>query len=160
MSLIAGIPGSSENIEAISIVDRFLEHPRVYVFHNNGDPKYFISSADLMTRNLDFRIEATVPILDPKLKQRIQDILDIQWCDNVKARVLDKHQSNESRTLKINGKIRSQEVIHQYLATGGLPLSVKQARKRWAKQLIRDTKQRELLLKSDQTPIKNQNKKK
>lgn len=148
MSLVAGVKGASENIQAISIVDRFLEHPRVYAFHNNGEPKYFISSADLMTRNLDFRVEATVPILDPNLKQRVQDILDIQWCDNVKARELDKEQTNQYRKLKINGKIRSQEVIHQYLQTGKLPYAVKQLRKRWSRQLLQEAKQRAQKLKA------------
>lgn len=129
-SLIPGIPEISENIEVISIVDRFLEHPRVFVFHNAGAPEYFISSADLMTRNLDYRVEVSAPINDPALQQRIQDILDIQWCDNVKARHLDKTQSNQIRKNKLKAKIRSQEVIHQYLEEQKLPNSVQRFRKR------------------------------
>lgn len=136
MSLVPGIKGVSENIEAISIIDRYLEHPRVYIFHNAGNPQYFISSADLMTRNLDCRVEVTAPIFDPSLKQQIQGIIDLQWCDNVKSRVLDKKQSNKYRKLKINGKIRSQEAIYNYLKDGILPLSVRQKRKKNDKDLI------------------------
>ena len=142
LSLVPGIKGLSENIEAISIVDRYLEHPRVYVFHNAGDPKYFISSADLMTRNLDFRVEVTAPIFDVRIKQQIQDILDLQWCDNVKARVLDKDQKNKYRKLKINGKIRSQEATYKYLKDGKIPLSVRQKSSKFDKELILKAKKR------------------
>lgn len=135
MSLIPGVEGVSENIEAISIVDRYLEHSRVFIFHNGGEPKYFISSADLMTRNLDYRVEVTAPINDPTLQQRMQDIVDIQWCDNVKARQLVESMANDVRKTNGKGKLRSQEAIHTYLATGKLPKVVKQARVRWAKEL-------------------------
>lgn len=121
-SLVPGLAGISENIEAISIVDRFLEHPRVYVFRNAGKPQYFISSADLMTRNLDFRVEVTCPIYDKQHQKTIQKILDIQWADNVKARVIDASQSNVMRTRKKkSAKIRSQEQIHDYLLRGKTP---------------------------------------
>lgn len=121
-SLLPGVPGLSDNIEGISIVDRFLEHPRVYVFHNGGDSDYFLASADLMTRNIDHRIEVMAPVRDPVLCRCIRDILDIQWADNVKARVLDAAQSNKMRE-RSNGvrRIQSQEVIHHYLATGHKP---------------------------------------
>lgn len=142
MSLVPGVKGLSENIEAISVVDRFLEHPRVYIFHNNGEPVYLISSADIMTRNLDYRVEVSVPILDPVLQKRIQDVIDIQWCDNVKARTLDGKQSNRYRRLKINGNVRSQEVIHRYLKDGSMPVSVKQVRKKLDRQLVNDAKAR------------------
>lgn len=122
-TLAAGEKGFSENIEAISIIDRFLEHPRVFIFHNRGQPLYFISSADLMTRNLDFRVEVTCPIHDPKLQKKIQTIIDLQWADNVKARVLDRQQTNPMRKLK-GPNIRSQEAIHRYLGTGELPASL------------------------------------
>ncbi|MEM6773355.1 MAG: polyphosphate kinase 1, partial [Pseudomonadota bacterium] len=121
-SLQPGVKGISENIEGISIVDRYLEHPRVYVFYNAGDPEYYISSADLMTRNLDYRVEVMAPILDPDARETIQTVLDIQWQDNVKARILDRGQSN--KLVKRRGKaaaIRSQEAIHAYLATGRRP---------------------------------------
>ena len=121
-SLVPGVKGLSENIEAISIVDGFLEHPRVYVFRNGGKPEYFISSADLMTRNIDFRVEVTCPIYDPKLQETLQDILDIQWADNVKARVIDASHTNSFRPRKKSKvKIRSQILIHKYLSTGKMP---------------------------------------
>ncbi len=121
-SLLPGVKGISENIEAISIVDRFLEHPRVYVFYNRGHPRYMISSADLMTRNLDYRVEVLCPIFDRDAQRTMQNILDQQWHDNVKARIIDKGQSNEyvSRGKRV-ARIRSQETIHQYLQTGKLP---------------------------------------
>ncbi|MFT3930237.1 MAG: polyphosphate kinase 1 [Spongiibacteraceae bacterium] len=119
-SLAPGVKGLSENIEAISIVDRFLEHPRVFIFHNQGRPLYFISSADLMTRNLDFRVEVTCPIYDPKLQKKLQSIIDVQWADNVKARILDENQNNQMKTRR-GTAIRSQEAIHYYLQSGELP---------------------------------------
>ena len=94
-SLRPGVKGISENIEAISIVDRYLEHPRVYVFYNRGHPRYMISSADLMTRNLDYRVEALCPIFDRDAQRTIQNILDQQWHDNVKARIIDRDQAND-----------------------------------------------------------------
>lgn len=121
-SLLPGVAGISENIRAISIVDRFLEHPRAFIFYNRGDPRYLIASADLMTRNLDFRVEVLCPILDADAQRMLQDILDQQWHDNVKARVLDAAQSNSFVPSKPKAaKIRSQESIHRYLATGKLP---------------------------------------
>ena len=123
-SLVPGIKDFSENIEAISIVDRFLEHPRVFIFNNKGRPLYFISSADLMTRNLDFRVEVTCPIYDSKLQKRLQDIIDIQWNDNVKARILDEEQNNRIRNRR-GGVIRSQEAIHHYLQSEELPEGLK-----------------------------------
>ena len=121
-SLKPGVKGISENIEAISIVDRYLEHPRVYVFHNRGTPRYFIGSADLMTRNIDYRVEVICPIFDRDAQDLIQDVLDQQWNDNVKARVLDAEQSNRKVKLrKKEVRLRSQETIHRYLSTGKLP---------------------------------------
>ncbi|MBB3046840.1 polyphosphate kinase [Litorivivens lipolytica] len=122
-SLVPGIKGVSDNIEAISIVDRFLEHPRVYMFYNGGDPRYFLSSADLMTRNIDYRVEVMCPVYDPVAKKTLQDILDIQWADNVKARVLESNLVNRLRLprKKKTKRIRSQEAIHRYLSKGRLP---------------------------------------
>ncbi|GAB5414523.1 MAG: polyphosphate kinase 1 [Congregibacter sp.] len=121
-SLQPGVKGISENIEAISIVDRYLEHPRVYAFYNAGKPEYYIGSADLMTRNLDYRVEVLCPVRDKSACETIQTVLDIQWHDNVKARVVDREQKNKLVARK--GKsptIRSQEAIHTYLSTGKKP---------------------------------------
>lgn len=114
-SLVAGVKGLSENIEAISIVDKYLEHSRVFIFHNNGDEKYFISSADWMTRNLDHRSEVAVPILDKKIQKELRNIIDTLWLDNTKARKLGSQQNNEYR--KPNGKlkIRAQEEMFNLL---------------------------------------------
>ncbi len=122
-SLVPGVNGISENIEAISIVDRFLEHPRVYMFYNRGDPRYFLSSADLMTHNIDYRVEVMCPVYDSAAKKILQDILDIQWADNVKARVLESNLMNRLRLprKKKTKRIRSQEAIHRYLSKGRLP---------------------------------------
>lgn len=121
-SLVPQVAGLSDNIEAISIVDRYLEHPRVYVFHNDGEPEYYIGSADLMTRNIDYRVEAIAPVHDPQYQQQIQDILNIQWCDNIKARIIDGKMKNKRRERGRNAPIiRSQEAIHTYLSTGKLP---------------------------------------
>jgi len=121
-SLLPGVKGISENIQGISIVDRFLEHPRAYVFYNRGKPRYFIGSADLMTRNLDYRVEVLCPVHESKAQKMIQDILDQQWNDNVKARVIDQNQLNDRVTPKKKvARIRSQETIHRYLSEGKLP---------------------------------------
>ncbi|MFZ6051784.1 polyphosphate kinase 1 [Halocola ammonii] len=93
-SLIPGVKGKSENIQVISIVGRFLEHSRIMVFSNGGSPLYFISSADWMTRNLDHRIEVTAPVSDPELQLELRDYLDIQFSDNVKARLIDRKLQN------------------------------------------------------------------
>lgn len=114
-NIVPGVKGVSENIEAISIVDRFLEHARVYVFHNQGKPEYYISSADLMTRNLDYRVEVTCPIYDEQAKKKIQMVLDAQWRDRVKARILNAQQDNQIKPRGNARKIRSQEQIHKRL---------------------------------------------
>ena len=95
--LVPGVPGMSENISAISIVDKFLEHPRVFIFANDGDPKVFISSADWMTRNLDNRVEVGTPIYQEDIKQELIDTFEISWRDNVKARIFDAKQQNRYR---------------------------------------------------------------
>ena len=87
--LIPGLPGLSENIEVISIIDKFLEHTRLYVFGNNNDPKIYISSADWMTRNIENRVEVSCPIYDVDIKKELLETFEISWCDNVKARILN-----------------------------------------------------------------------
>ncbi|ATL49903.1 polyphosphate kinase 1 [Chitinophaga caeni] len=103
-----------ENMEAVSIVDEYLEHARVAIFHNEGKPKVYISSADWMVRNLDHRVEAAVPILDPGIQQELIDIMNIQFEDNVKARILDNHQKNEYKR-RPGKKIQAQVEIYKYL---------------------------------------------
>ena len=114
-ALRPGVPGLSDNIKVISIIDRFLEHPRVMVFHNKGNPQLYISSADSMSRNIDGRIEVGTPIYDERLKQRIMDILELQLSDTCKARVIDADQQNEYVKRGNRRKIRSQVAIYDYL---------------------------------------------
>lgn len=113
-----------KNIHAVSIVDEFLEHARYMVFHNNGSPKVYISSADWMVRNLDHRVEAACPILDPTLKQEIIDIIQIQLRDNVKARLLTNDLSNEF-VLHKGKPLRSQQEIFSYLLGKSAPKQIK-----------------------------------
>ena len=106
---------SKNNINAISIVDQYLEHARVMIFHNNGKEKVFISSADWMVRNLDHRIEVAVPILDLKIKKELIDIINIQLKDNNKARILDTELTN-NYVPSIGRKIvKSQVETYHYL---------------------------------------------
>ncbi|MCH2082492.1 MAG: polyphosphate kinase 1 [Saprospiraceae bacterium] len=114
-SLIPGRKGFSRNINAISIVDRFLEHARVFIFHHRGDEKTYLSSADWMVRNLSHRIETTFPIYDEKLKQEVKDFIQIQLNDNVKARILDQSLSNVYKRDGSNIPIRSQIETYFYI---------------------------------------------
>jgi polyphosphate kinase len=102
-------------VKAISIIDEYLEHARVFIFHNNGSEKAYISSADWMVRNLDHRVEATCPVFDENIKKVLKNILEIQLSDNVKARILNNELSNRyARDRKIK-KVRSQVEIYNYL---------------------------------------------
>lgn len=102
-------------IQAISIVDEYLEHARVMIFHNGGNEKVYISSADWMVRNIDHRIEAACPILEEGIRKEIKELLDIQLSDNIKARVLDNELSNQYINPRNTKKIRSQVEIYNYL---------------------------------------------
>ena len=113
--LVPGIKGLSENIKVISIVDRFLEHSRVYIFANGGTPKYYISSADWMVRNFDHRFEAATPIYDKKLQQELMDMLQLQLHDNVKARLVNSVPVNQYQKTGSKEKLRSQFAIYEYL---------------------------------------------
>ncbi|MCW3072943.1 MAG: polyphosphate kinase [Flaviaesturariibacter sp.] len=104
-----------EPITSVSIVDEYLEHARVWIFHNGGKEKVYISSADWMTRNLDHRVEASCPVLDHRIKQELIDIINIQLQDNVKARTLDNELSNEYIHLENHPPIRSQVETYNYL---------------------------------------------
>lgn len=114
-SLVPGVKGLSENIEIISIVDRFLEHNRLFVFCNNGDELYYLASADWMSRNLDLRIEVACPIYDKNLQKVIKDILNFQLTDNCKARLINTKKNNAYKLTNSAKKIRSQEAIYYYL---------------------------------------------
>jgi polyphosphate kinase len=115
LSLIPGIKKLSEKIEAIGIVDRLLEHSRYFIFCNGGNDQIYISSADLMTRNLDHRIEVTCPVYDKNIKCEIRKIFDIQWEDNVKARIFDAEQSNIFVKPGNNIINRSQVEVYKWL---------------------------------------------
>ena len=115
-SLIAGIEGMSSNIKAIGIVDKFLEHTRIFIFCNGGNEKYFISSADWMTRNIDSRIEVTCPIYDKEIQKELRTFFDIQWKDNVKARVLNEKLDNQIQTNDTEKEFRAQWKIYDYLS--------------------------------------------
>lgn len=114
-SLVPGQKDLSENIEAISIVDRFLEHSRVFVFHNDGQPEVYLSSADWMVRNLHFRVETLFPVLDPDLAKTIITCLNIQLNDNVKSRVLDAKLLNRYKKNKDDIAVRSQIETYYFI---------------------------------------------
>jgi len=102
-------------INAISIVDQYLEHARVLIFNNKGKQKVYISSADWMVRNLDHRIEVAVPIIDPVIKKELIDIINIQLKDNQKARILDNELSNKYVSSTKSGAFKSQEETYKFL---------------------------------------------
>lgn len=102
-------------VKAISIIDEYLEHARVFIFHNGGKEKVYISSADWMVRNLDHRVEVTCPVLDESITQELKKILDIQLSDNVKARWLDNELLNKYKRDPSEAKVRSQIDIYNYL---------------------------------------------
>jgi polyphosphate kinase len=104
------------HMRAISIIDEYLEHARVFIFENDGKPQVFISSADWMVRNLDHRIEVACPIYDLDIQQELKDIMNIQLAENVKARKLDNEQKNSYVTPEADeAEVRSQQAIYTYL---------------------------------------------
>jgi len=116
-SLIPQVKGISENIFITSIVDRYLEHGRIYKFHNNGEPLMFMGSADWMSRNLDRRIEVLAPIHDKDIFKELDQILEIQISDNVKARIHTPQEDNPFVKQDGDEQIRSQQVIYNFLKT-------------------------------------------
>lgn len=114
-TLMPGIKGLSENIAVISIVDRFLEHSRVMYFYNGGDECFYISSADWMARNFDFRLESTCPIYDKEIQEELRQLLQIQLNDNTKARLITSDTLNPYRTNDIEKEIRSQMEFYNFL---------------------------------------------
>jgi len=114
-SMMPGVPGLSEFVEAVSIVDKYLEHSRVLIFCNGGEELYYITSADWMTRNLDRRIEVACPIYDKDVQREIRQMIDLQMKDNVKARIINSTQDNMYVRSDGAEKIRSQfELYHYY----------------------------------------------
>jgi polyphosphate kinase len=114
--LIPGVAGMSENITVRRIVDRYLEHGRVFIFHNNGNREYYMGSADWMNRNLHSRIEVCFPIKEPALQKQLEDIIQLQLADNCKAVMLNKNLENVFIERKEGeGQLRSQESIYKYV---------------------------------------------
>ena len=111
--LIPGVKNMSENIKVISVVDKYLEHPRIYIFENAGKTKVYISSADWMTRNFENRIEVTCPIYDTDLQNQIIDTFNIRWKDNVKSRLINEFKLRNIREQNIV-KTRSQFETYKY----------------------------------------------
>ena len=104
-----------ERVPKLAVVDEYLEHSRVMIFHNNGNEKTFISSADWMVRNIDHRIEVACPILDLDIKEELKNIIQIQLADNNKARKLDNELSNQYVNPRNTKKIRSQVETYNFL---------------------------------------------
>jgi len=113
--LIPGVPGLSDNIEVISIVDRYLEHARIFIFHNGGEEHIYLSSADWMSRNLHYRIETAFPLYHPEIRKVARDLFDIQWKDNLKARIVDRELNNRLRHDPGLPASRSQHETYFYL---------------------------------------------
>ena len=107
-------PSIRGNIEAISIVDKYLEHSRIFLFGNGGEEKLFISSADWMPRNLNRRIEVACPIYDADIQEELKKMLSLQLKDNAKSRILDNSLSNQYNHSTVGGRYRSQEDFYQY----------------------------------------------
>jgi len=113
--LVPGEKGFSENITVVSIVDKFLEHARVLIFGNDGKEEMYLSSADLMTRNLDHRVEVGFPVLDKEVKQEIREIVEFQLQDNVKARDINRLNNNKYHKNRLSTKVRAQVQTYNYL---------------------------------------------
>ena len=111
-SVITGVRKLSENIEALGIIDRYLEHSRVLIFANGGDERYFIGSADWMQRNLDNRVEVYTPVYDPEFRQQLKTIIEYGLKDNVKARIVDGSGKNIINHTEDNMPFRSQDEIY------------------------------------------------
>jgi len=114
-SLIPGIKGLSENIDIISIVDKYLEHSRIYIFCNEGHELVYISSADWMVRNIDNRVEVATPIYDATIQQELREFFNIQFKDNTKARIINKERDNQYQRNQSLRKFRAQEDIYTFL---------------------------------------------
>ena len=112
--LFRSVPGMSANIRAVSIIDRYLEHARIFIFYNGGEERYYVSSADWMTRNLTHRIEVGFPIYDELIQKELRQFIDLQLRDNTKARLLAKGKLNKYKRIA-GEKIQSQIDFYKYL---------------------------------------------
>ena len=119
--LITGVKGYSENIEALSIIDKYLEHSRVHIYCNGGDELIYLTSADFMTRNIDTRVEVGFPIYDKTLRNEIRDIIDLQLEDNTKSREINSHNTNKYHKTNSDKKSRAQIDIYEYLKNKNKP---------------------------------------
>jgi polyphosphate kinase len=113
------VPGLSDNIRVVSIVDRYLEHARIFHFENGGAPEYLLASADWMPRNLDRRVEIAFPVLDPTLQSHVRQILEIQLADTVKARRILGDGSSVRMHPEGRPALRSQDRLYELTAIGG-----------------------------------------
>jgi polyphosphate kinase len=118
-SLAAGVKGQSENITVHRIVDRYLEHARVFVFHNNGELLYFMGSADWMNRNLHSRIEVIFPVYDKKFGEELHHILELQLNDNTKA-VLVTEALDNPRVVNDKEALSAQQATYDYVRSAGV----------------------------------------
>ncbi|MPM97505.1 Polyphosphate kinase [bioreactor metagenome] len=109
-----GVEGLSENIRVISIIDIYLEHARMAIFCGGGEEKYFILSADWMTRNLNRRIEVGTPVYDPAIRRQLKKVFEMQWGDNVKARDMAVFGANEYVKGEGEERCRSQLALHDF----------------------------------------------
>ncbi len=114
------VPGLSDNIRVISIIDRYLEHARVFFFENAGEVEYLLASADWMPRNLDRRVEIAFPVLDPKLQAQVREILEVQLADTVKARRILPDGSSVRVQADGRPSLRSQERLYDLTGAGGV----------------------------------------
>ncbi|MCJ8165479.1 polyphosphate kinase 1 [Pontibacter sp. E15-1] len=119
--LVPGVPGVSENIRVRSIVDRYLEHARVYIFHNNGQEQYYVASADWMTRNLNRRVEVAFPLLQPHLVEQVRTIIDLQLADNTKARDVDNNYIQVSPSTEMRSQFATYEYLRSLVPEGMKP---------------------------------------
>jgi polyphosphate kinase len=122
-SLVPDLPELHGNIEAIGIVDRFLEHSRYYIFCNDGEPRYYISSGDWLPRNFDRRVEVACPIYDPDLQQELLDYFDLQWQENVKARIWNGALDNNFRTTT-SPALQSQNALADHFKRRQQPVEI------------------------------------
>jgi polyphosphate kinase len=113
--LISGMKGYSQNIEVVSIVDKYLEHSRVHIYCNGGNELMYLTSADFMTRNIDTRVEVGFPVYDEDLKKEVRDIINLQLADNTKSREINVHNTNKYHKNDSGIPQRAQVDIYNYL---------------------------------------------